>query len=140
MSIVLVTFWHNIAYVVSSFVVSSDFTWNLVQNLMSLALISRRNRKWSKMAKTKIALKNVYMPCSGVYGLKDWSRLRGYPQNWVLSSYCDSTVPPNGKRSTIKSFPKVSLILLTLPARIVFKKFWKNEGNCAVLACCATAN
>ena len=36
----------------------SCFTWNLVQNLMSLTLISKSNRKWSKLVKTKIVRKN----------------------------------------------------------------------------------
>ena len=37
------------------------FTENLVQNLMNLVLSSKSDRKWPKMAKTKIVQKNVYM-------------------------------------------------------------------------------
>ena len=44
------------------------FAQNLVQNLMSFALMSKSNRRSQKMPKTKIVRKNVYMRVSEAKG------------------------------------------------------------------------
>ena len=44
------------------------------------------------------------------------------------------------KLSTIKAFPEVSLVLLTLRARTVCQDYSKNAGNFAVLVCSTAAS
>ena len=44
------------------------FAQNLVQNLMSFALMSKSSRRSQKMPKTKIVRKNVYMRVSEAKG------------------------------------------------------------------------
>ena len=48
----------------------------------------------------------------------------GEPQKRVLSSYFDSFLPPDGKRSTIKTFPKFSFII-TVKCKLCLKIFEK---------------
>ena len=66
------------------------------------------------MPKTKIVQKDAYMRLS---------KARSFctePQKGVLLLYFDSFSPPNAKRSKIKRFLKVSVVLLTLRLRTVF--------------------
>ena len=48
------------------------------------------------------------------------STLRGEPQKKAFTSYFESFFPRNVNWSTLKTFPEVSLVLLTLGARTVF--------------------
>ena len=66
------------------------------------------------MAKTKIVFRSVKV--KGNVKTPAESPKTGFFRH----TYFDSFVPPNTKRSTIKSFPKLSLVSLTLRARTVF--------------------
>ena len=66
------------------------------------------------MPKTNTVLKDAYMRPSKAKGFcKE-------PQKGVLLLYFDSFSPPHAKRSTIKTFLKVSLVSLTFIFRTVF--------------------
>ena len=53
-------------------------------------------------------------------GLRDRSTLRGESQKRVLLSFLSYFLLSDAKRSTIKAFLEVGLVLLTLTARTVF--------------------
>ena len=56
---------------------------------------------------------------------------------WVLTEKRKTQI--SIKKGSASSFIKRTQFLLTLRARTVFKSFWKNAGNFAVLVCCAAA-
>ena len=71
------------------------------------------------MLKTKIVQKDAYM---ALYTAKGFCT---DPKKGVLSFYFDSFLPPNAKRSKIKTFLKVSLISLAFRLYTVFYFFEK---------------
>ena len=77
-----------------------------------------RGRRY-KLLKTKIVRKDAYIRLS---------RAKGFctePKKGIFSLYFDSFSPPNAKRSKIKTFLKVSLVLLTFRLCTVFYFFEK---------------
>ena len=85
----------------------------------------------TNLAKTKIVLKNVYMCLWRLRVTKQVKTQRG----GEFVRYFDSFSPPSGKRSTIKAFPEVSLVSLTLRARKIpqGKTYFKEQQGS--LAC-----
>ena len=65
-------------------------------------------------------------------GLRDRSTLRGESQKRVLLSFLSYFLLSDAKRSTIKAFLEVGLVLLTLTARTVFFFFLVFEKTQAI--------
>ena len=80
------------------------FTQNLVQHLMS------KKGRDQKIHKTKTARKNAYMRLSEAKVNR--SSFCRESQNSDLSSYFNSFLLPNGKRSKLEAFLRISLVSL----------------------------